>query len=248
MNLMVWQAKFLIAGLLILPLAPFLYVQGKIARRKVGVLPDAEGETMGLVPGNEPAARLLIIGESTVAGLGARTHDVALAGQFARNLSNRIGRAVSWTVIGKSGVTARQTIRELLPKVPDEEFDYILIGLGGNDVMKLSSPRRWRSDMTRLIEILRERSPRSTIFVTNCPVIRLSPAIPHPIKGILWELSKMHDANIKEFSRSMKKVFYYHQPETVPAGFFADGIHPSELGYRAWSEAMMKFFSENYEW
>src|SRR3954464_12640107 len=130
MNLIIWQSKFIIAALLILPLAPFLYIQGKIARKRVGVLPDAGGETTGLVPGDEPVARLLIIGESTVAGLGARTHDVALAGQFARNLSDRIGRAVHWTVIGKSGVTARQTIRELIPKVADEEFDYILIGLG----------------------------------------------------------------------------------------------------------------------
>jgi lysophospholipase L1-like esterase len=248
MNLIIWQSKFLVGGLVILPIAPFLYLQGQITRRRIGVLPDASGETSGMVSGNEPAAELLVIGESTVAGLGARTHDLALAGQFARQLASRLNRAVNWTVVGKSGVTAQQTIRELLPKVPDKEFDYILLGLGGNDVMKLSSPRKWRRDMIALIRMLRKRSPNSVIFVTNCPVVRLSPAIPHPIKGILWELSKLHDANIKDFSRSLENVFYYHQPDTVPEGFFADGIHPSELGYAVWSEAMMKFFSENYEW
>ena len=41
---------------------------------------------------------------------------------------------VQWKVVGKSGVTARQTIEELLPRVPDDRFDYILVGLGGNDV------------------------------------------------------------------------------------------------------------------
>ena len=247
MSLIKWQSKYIIGGLLISPFAPFLYLQGQITRKKVGVLPDASGETTGTV-GDQPAAELLVIGESTVAGLGARTHDLALAGQFSRRLSDRIGTGVNWTVVGKGGVTADQTIRELLPRVPDKEFDYILIGLGGNDVMKLSSPRKWRRDMIRLIDLLREKSPKSIIFVTNCPVIRLSPAIPHPIKGILWQLSRLHDANIKDFSRSLENVFYYHQPETVPDGFFSDGVHPSELGYAAWSEAMMKFFSENYQW
>ena len=247
MSLIKWQSKYLIGGLFILPFAPFLYLQGQITRKRVGVLPDASGATTGTV-GDQPAVELLVIGESTVAGLGARTHDLALAGQFSRQLSDRIGKGIRWTVVGKGGVTADQTIRELLPRVPKKEFDYILVGLGGNDVMKLSSPRKWRRDMIRLLGLLRDMSPKSVIFVTNCPVVRLSPAIPHPIKGILWQLSRLHDANIKDFSRSLENVFYYHQPESVPEGFFSDGVHPSELGYAAWSEAMMKFFSENYKW
>jgi lysophospholipase L1-like esterase len=247
MSLIKLQSKYFIGGLIILPVAPLLYLQGQFIRWRIGVLPSAAGDTTGAA-GEGPTVELLVIGESTVAGLGARNHELGLAGQFAGRLSERIGKRVNWTVVGKSGVTAMQTISELIPTVPEKEFDYILIGLGGNDVMKLSSPRKWRRDMTRLIEILRKQSPRSVIFVTNCPVIRLSPALPHPIRAILWELSKLHDANTKDFSQTMENVFYYHQPQTVPEGFFADGIHPSEIGYAAWSESMMKFFSDNYKW
>ena len=84
---------------------------------------------------------------STVAGLGARSHELALAGQFAKRLSEKISRPVEWSVLGKSGVTARQAIDVLLPQMPDDEFDYILVGLGGNDVLKISTPARWRNDM-----------------------------------------------------------------------------------------------------
>ena len=66
-------------------------------------------------------------------------------------MSKRIDRAVSWTVVGRNGVTARRTIDELLPIVPEERFDYILLGIGGNDVMKLSSPKKWRRDMLELL-------------------------------------------------------------------------------------------------
>jgi lysophospholipase L1-like esterase len=248
MNLWFWQAIYIVSGIVILPFAPFLYLQGQYTRRRVGVLPGAGGDTTGVTGNGDQPARLLVIGESTVAGLGARTHDLALTGQFARRLGDQIDRSVQWTVIGKNGVTARQTLDELVPQTPDEPFDYVLLGIGGNDVLKLSSPRKWRRDMIELITTLREKNPSATIFVTNCPMINLSPALPQPIKFLLWRLSRLHDANIREFSAAMDRVFYYHQPRSVTEGFFADGIHPSEKGYADWSEAMIKFFAENYKW
>lgn len=249
-NLARWQAAYLAAAAAVMPVSPFLYLQGQYTRRKVGLLPDAAGERRGVAGEGEPAAKLLVIGESTVAGLGARTHKEALAGQFAERLAVRIGGRVDWTVIGRNGVTARRTIDELVPQIAEgETFDHILLGIGGNDVMKLSSPRKWRRDMTELLGILREKNPNATIFISNCPMIVLSPVIPHPIKFLLWELSKMHDANIREFTAGMDRVHYYPQPVDVRVeGFFADGIHPSEQGYSDWAEAMMKHFDTQLSW
>ncbi len=248
-NLKRWQAIYIAGAAAVLPFAPFLYLQGQYTRRKVGVLPDAGGARSGTSGEGIDEVKLLVIGESTIAGLGARTHEYALAGQFARRLAERIGKKVNWTVIGKNGVTARRTIDELVPRIPDEKYDHILIGLGGNDVMKLSSPRKWRRDMAELLNILRRRNPDAVFFLSNCPMIKLSPALPHPIRFILWELSKLHDANIKELSSAMDRVHYYPQPVDVELeGFFADGIHPSEQGYSDWAEAMMKFFDGKHKW
>lgn len=239
----------MLGGMAIMPLAPLLYVQGRVTRWKVGVLPDAAGPTSGRTEGEGDAARLLVIGESTVAGLGARSHEYALAGQFARRLAEHLGRPVAWHVVGRNGVTARRTIDELLPLVPDRSFDHILLGIGGNDVMKLSSPRVWRRDMTELLGILRSSHPHAAVFISNCPMIGMSPVIPHPAKALLWRLSQMHNDNIIEFTRPMPRVFYYPQPAGVtPEGFFADGIHPSEQGYADWAAAMMRYFAENHEW
>ena len=248
MSLKKWQTKYLFGVGLVLPIAPFLLLQGRITRWKVGLLPEAE-RPAGVAGEGEAAANLLVLGESTVAGLGAKTHELALGGQFAARLSEKIGRPVRWKVVGKNGVTARRTIDELWPLVPDERFDYVLLGIGGNDVMKLSSPKKWRHDMLELISIVREANPDAVILISNCPMIGYSPVLPQPIKGILWELSKMHNANIKEFTAGMDRVFYYPQPVEVKwDGFWADGIHPSEQGYKDWSAAMMKYFSETYEW
>ena len=248
-NLRRWQRRYLIGAAAIAPISPFLLLQGQITRWKVGLLPDAEGDRHGIVGAGPNPAKLFVIGESTVAGLGARRHELALAGQFAVQLNRHIQRPVEWRVLGKNGVTARRTIDELVPQMPRVTFDYILVGLGGNDVMTLSSPVKWRRDMLELLGILRLRNPEAIIFISNCPMIILSPIMPEPIKTILWQLSQMHDKNIREFTRDLDRVFYYPQPVDVELeGFFADGIHPSEQGYADWSAAMMKYFVENYKW
>ena len=249
MNLIIWQTIFYLSGILLLPAAPFLYWQGQRVRRKIGVLPDAAGEKRGIVGVFPEIVKLLVIGESTVAGLGARTHETALAGQFARFLSEKIGKSVEYFVIGKNGVTARRTIDELVPLIPaGEKFDYIMLGVGGNDVLKLSSPRKWRRGAIELIALMRKKYPHSTIFMTNAPAVHLSPVLPQPIKFLLGNLSAMHDKNAKEFTAEMKNVYYFDRPDDITEGFFADGIHPSEQGYTDWSKRMIEFFTEKYQW
>ena len=103
--------------------------------------------------------------------------------------------------------------------------------------------------MIELLGILRAKSPAAAIFLSNCPMIKFTPAIPRPTKSVLWALSQMHDANIKEFTREMDRVFYYPQPVDVRLdGFFSDGIHPSEQGYSEWAAAMMRYFAANHKW
>lgn len=243
-NLRRLQRRYFALGAAIAPIAPMLFLQGQITRWKVGLLPDAGGEREGLVGSGDDPGKLWVMGESTIAGLGARDHEHGLAGQFAKNLSEYIHRPIRWKVLGKNGVTARQTIDELLPQMPDEIFDYVLLGIGGNDVMKLSSPITWRRDTLELLARLREKLPETVIFISNCPMVILSPAIPEPSKSLLWQLSRMHDENIKEFTREMDRVIYYPQPVGINLeGFFADGIHPSEKGYADWAKAMMRYFA-----
>lgn len=246
MNLFIWQTIYILSGIALLPFALLLYLQGQYTRRKIGKLPDAEGETIGKFGDRKEAVKLLAIGESTVAGVGARTHETALTGQFAKHLSNKIGKTVVWFAVGRSGITAGETILELVPKIPDEQFDYIMVGLGGNDVLKLSSPSKWRRDMTKLLGILQDKNPSAKIFITNAPAVRLSPVLPQPIKFLLGHLSALHDKNTKEFTGEMENVFYFHQPTEVIEDFFADGLHPSEKGYDVWSEAILDFCINKY--
>ena len=113
MSLISMQIRYFLGGIAILPFVPFLYLQGKYVRRKVGRLPDAEGETIGRHGEHKETINLLAIGESTVAGVGAKNHNEALTGQFAKHLSRKTGKSVNWHALGTSGITIKRTLREL---------------------------------------------------------------------------------------------------------------------------------------
>ncbi len=237
------QQKYIFGGLLVSPLLPFLYLQGQFVRLKVGRLPDAGGETVGTIGEGSETIRLLAIGESTIAGIGAKTHKEAFTGQFAKHLSRRIDKKVEWHAFGVSGITVRRTIREIIPNVPNEEMDVAVIALGANDVFGISSPKKWRNDISELIGILQNKSPNAHIFLANVPMIRDFIALPNPLRYTLSRLAKMHHFNTIDLVSSMENVDYFEDVSKVDDEFFCeDGVHPSVRGYDLWSEALVESF------
>ncbi len=241
------QTRYILGGITVLPLVPFLYLQGKYVRRKVGRLPDAAGETIGKHGAHAEIINLLAIGESTVAGVGAKNHSEALTGQFAKHLSRITGKAVNWRALGTSGITVKRTLRELVPHLPEEKMDVILVALGGNDVFGLSSPRKFRRYLTELLAVLREKNPAAKIFVANVPVVRDFTALPNPLRYVLSRLAKLHHFNAIDLISKMENVVYFDDIKKVDDDFFSDGIHPSVKGYDLWAEAMAEFFSAKCE-
>ena len=236
------QTLYVVGGIFALPLVPFLYWQGRRVRKKVGRLPDAEGATVGKYGESAETINLLVIGESTVAGVGASNHAEALSGQLAKYLSLELNKSVRWHVLGESGITVNETLERLVPHLPKDEMDFIVIALGGNDTFKVSSPNRWRNGMKKLIEITRENYPNCVIFLANTPRVKDFTVLPPTLKSVLWRISLLHHENAKTLVKEYKNVYYYDEAGGVADGFFADGVHPSAHGYALWAEAMIKSF------
>ena len=241
MNPIFLQTLYILGGAIVLPFLPFLFWQGKRVRKKVGRLPDATGETVGQVGNFEKTLNLLAIGESTVAGVGAKTHAEALAGQLAKFLSIETEKSVRWHALGESGITARETLERLVPHLPANDMNLVVVGLGGNDTFKVNSPERWRRDITKIIKTLKEKYPNTIILLANSPRIIDFTVLPQPLKFILWRVSQLQHSVGKSLTNFSQNVFYFDEAETVDERFFSDGVHPSEYGYALWSEAMIKF-------
>lgn len=237
------QKKYLIGGLLVSPLLPFLYLQGQFVRLKVGRLPDAGGKNTGIIGEGEETVNFLAIGESTIAGIGAKTHKEAFTGQFAKHLSRRINKKIKWHAFGVSGITVRRAIQEIIPNIPNEQMNVIVVALGANDVFSVSSPKKWRNDITELIYILQKKYPKAEIFFANVPMIRDFLALPNPLRYVLSRLAKIQHFSTIDLVSEMERVHYFEDVNRVDDEFFCeDGVHPSVKGYDLWSEAMVESY------
>jgi lysophospholipase L1-like esterase len=236
-----------LATILTPPLFPLLLAQGYWLRKRTPRLPDAEGPTAGTIPGNGEALQLIAVGESTVAGVGARTHQESLTGQVAQLLSKQTGRAVDWFVAARSGITARESLNELIPQLAGRRADVVLIALGVNDSIEFHTSRRWAADLERLIAGIRAQVGDAPVLLAGVPPLDYFPALPKPLSSVLGARSAFLGAASVELANKLKRVV--HVPFQIDGKrcvdlFCADGFHPSELGYKQWAEQLAAAYAD----
>ena len=248
--------KFWGGAFLTLPILPILYYQGKRIRRNVPVLPEAR-EPYGTVKGfGSENLNIIILGESTIAGVGVDTHKEGFAGAFAHKLSELTGMNIVWNVYAKSGFNARQVNKSLVPHIKEENADCIIIGLGGNDAFELNRPIRWRKHIGQLIESLQNRFSYTPIVFTNMPPIREFPAFTPFIQWTIGNLVEILGDELESLVNSYRNVHFMskkitfdewikrtHLGNTV-SDFFSDGVHPSKLTYELWGQDMANYIFE----
>ena len=204
---MVNQLKYSLAALLVIPLLPLMYFQGKKIRKNVPSLPEAKG-TEGVEGKSNHQINLMAIGESTIAGVGVDQHKNGFTGTLAKELAQRSGKQVNWKVVAKSGYTAANVAKELLPKIQNTQPDIIVIGLGGNDAFHLNSPVRWRKSMNSVLTQLTRSFPDAKIVCTNMPPIKEFPAFTPVIKSVVGNLVNLLGKELTQIVQSFDKVYY----------------------------------------
>ena len=173
------------SSLVAVPLMPILWLQGRQVRKRTPRLPAAAGPIVGTIPGEGVPLRLLVVGESTVAGVGAPDHAQALTGQIAAALATRTGRTVHWHAAGKIGATAHAARTGLVPEVPQTPMDVIVLALGVNDVLQFQASTRWARDLMLLIADLRRRVGAAPVVLASVPLMGRIPVFPQPLRGVL---------------------------------------------------------------
>jgi lysophospholipase L1-like esterase len=212
--------------------------QGLSMNRTTPRLPAAEGPHEGVVEGDGAPLRLLLLGESTVAGVGASTHAEALSGNLAAMLAAETGRAVRWRALGQNGVTAEACVERLVPQMDGEGADLVMVALGVNDVVLMRGARKFSSDIRRLVAEVRVRvGPRVPMLFSAVPPMGCFPAFPQPLKSFAHFRSRLLDRGLRAVVRETPHAFHVPLPFKGGRAYFCDdGYHPSPLGYAAWTE------------
>ena len=223
-----------------LALAPVLLRQGRAARRSIPLLPEAPGARSGLEGvGSSSTAepvRLLVVGESTAAGVGAGDQRAALPCRLAAEMARRRGAPVAWASSARTGATAAYAFSTLVPAAPAEQ-DVAVVVLGVNDVLALTAANRWRERVDHLAGDLRQHlTADGLVVLAGVPDLARFGALAQPLRAVLGLHSRVLDDELASIAARHRRVLHVSVPDLVwPQMFSSDRFHPSEDAYRTWA-------------
>jgi lysophospholipase L1-like esterase len=228
-----------VGRLLALPLAPLLLWQGRRVRRDTPTLAEAEGDRDGwMMPargGQAAPIRLLLLGDSSAAGVGTAHQGEALGGQLLARLAPTLKRPLRWRLVARTGLRTREA-RGLLQAVPHEPWDVVLVALGVNDVTALQSRRSWAREVADLAGYLVQAHGVRQVIWSGLPPMHRFPALPQPLRAVLGA----HARTLDRVLQGHRAVQHLPMPEMRAPGLVAsDGFHPGPGACALWAQAAL---------
>ena len=226
---------FWLSGVLLLPV---LVWQGRRARRLTPRLPEATGPASGRWGAGEPANCLLVIGESTAAGVGVADHSEGLASQLARLLYERTGQTHGWETLGRNGARLADVI-EMVKEAPSSPADWVLLSMGVNDTTGFTRLAIYRSRLLQLAELTSAHYAAPLVLLSVPPMHRFA-ALPQPLRLMIgWRARQLDQVKRDMAARHPEQFRYLAYPPMTSRDLLAsDGYHPSGMGYRAMAQAI----------
>ncbi len=219
--------------LLLITLAPILVWQGRAVRKRILRLPEATGERSGC-QGKGPSLRVLLMGDSSAAGVGVSLQDSALAGQLAEKLSGQY--QIRWQLLAQSGITSAQLLSQLQDTAA-QAYDCAVLAIGVNDVTARTADALWLSQLESLRETLSTKFKVQHVFISAIPPMQHFTALPWPLSHYLGRRAQRLNRLTAELAEQSSGLTFMPIDLGVdPQMLAADGFHPSAGAYTLWAE------------
>jgi lysophospholipase L1-like esterase len=212
-------------------LSPLLVAQALATRARLPRLPEAVGDRAGET-GAGPLLRLLILGDSSAAGVGVAEQRDALSGHLSRALAAQCRARVRWQLLARSGVNSAQCLQLLETEAP-ASADVAVVVLGVNDVVDQVPSARAVAAREAIANRLRNGHGVAHVVFAPLPPVHRFPGLPQPLRWVAGADARRHDAAVARWAAGRDDVS--HVPIDVPLGrrvMADDGFHPGEPVYR----------------
>jgi lysophospholipase L1-like esterase len=201
-------------------------------------LPIPEGNCFGSVAGTPQVCSLLLIGESSAAGIGVRSHEQGLAANIARDLHAATGRTIHWQVLAKPGATIR-TVRTTLAAASATRAHIAVIALGVNDALQLRSPWGWYLELKQLLRTLRSNVGCELIVLAPVPPLWKFHCLPWLLRVVVGVQALSLDFILRLMNDRHPGTLYVKVPFIDQQRLLCeDRFHPSAHGYAVWATFM----------
>ncbi len=125
-------------------LYPVYAWQGIGVRLKTERMLPPAGLPVGEIAGKDPAIRLLVLGDSSSAGVGVSDAWQGLCVRLAVHLQGRTGRKVIWRAAGFNSATSGQLRDHVVPNLERGLWTHIVLTTGTNDTKNFHSTLRFK--------------------------------------------------------------------------------------------------------
>ena len=214
-----------------LALGPVLLAQAARLRRTAPSLPEPGGPRRGIEGRGRIVMRLLVVGDSSAAGVGASTQREALAQPLARTLARRLDGSVRWQLVAASGLTSEGVLQRLMRERP-AAADVAVVIVGVNDIttdVPLAVALRHRSHIAHWLQV--HAQVRHLIFPA-LPEMELFPAVPKPLAWYVGQAARRNNrAQARWAQRHLGVTHLPMQGVAHPELFCEDGFHPAAALY-----------------
>jgi len=213
------------------PLLPYLvYEASKVKKSAPTLLAISERLVL-----KGKTSEILLIGESTAAGVGATSTNFTLAG----HIFNLFKGECTISNFAKNGIRIAETLplfEAELAKISKSK-EGIFIFLGANDCFQLTSPKSFAKSLAGLIERLEQLFQPNWIYLADIPPVQLFPAFSPLMQSYLHRQREFLRNEMKSISANRNNLIFEEIKLKLEKNFFAaDGIHPSDLGYQLIAE------------
>lgn len=225
--------------LLAWPLFPVALWQAMGVRRRITRMLPAPGPHEGRFAGKGEAIRLLVLGDSSAAGVGVVDMRDSLAGHLARLVAESTGRPVAWRAAGFNSATSGQIRDHVIKHLPRDGFSHVVLAIGTNDAKNFHAMPRVKKEFGGLAYALRARFPSARIVWS--PVIDMTamPALPPFLARILESRASALNALCAGLAAERGLIAATRLEVRDQAGFAEDGFHAGPEGCRIWAEHLL---------
>ncbi|MDA4847083.1 SGNH/GDSL hydrolase family protein [Hoeflea poritis] len=240
--------KYLFYGIASWLLMPVALFEGIKLRARTQRLHPPDGQSHGIVGDDrEPDYRILVLGDSSAAGVGADRLEDTIGPQIAAVLHERTGATVAWHRAGSNSAICEQLRDLVVPNLERHDYTHVIIAAGTNDAKNFLTARRFKRGFGGLLYAVKAKWPEATIIWSPVIDMRTVPALP----PLLAQILEMRVRIINRVGRQLcPERFAIAAPRLQPpdsSGFSSDGFHAGASGYRYWAELLAQTVIEQRE-
>lgn len=238
--------KYLFYGITSWLLVPVALYQGMRLRARTERLVPPDGRPFGQAgSASEPAFSILVIGDSSAAGVGADHVEETVGRQIAQCLSDKTGASVAWRTAGSNSAICEEVRDHVVPNLERLPYTHIILTVGTNDMKNFLTAKRFKRGFGGLLYALKAKWPEATLIWSPMIDMHTVPAFPPMLARIMEMRGRIINRVGRQLCRERYAIAAPQLDSTNSLGFSVDGFHASAAGYRSWAELLARTILEH---